>query len=47
MAASVAQVFKAQDAKTETVETSNGGKVTVATSSSSAGWRSRPTSCPR
>jgi anti-sigma-K factor RskA len=32
MAASVAQVFKAQDAKTETVDTSNGGKVTVATS---------------
>ena len=32
MAASVAQVFKAQDAKTETVDTSNGGKLTVATS---------------
>jgi anti-sigma-K factor RskA len=32
MAASVSQVFKAQDAKTATVDTSNGGKVTVATS---------------
>lgn len=32
MAASVAQVFRAKDAKTETVDTSNGGKVTVATS---------------
>jgi anti-sigma-K factor RskA len=32
MAESVSQVFDAKDAKTETVDTSNGGKITVATS---------------
>ncbi len=32
MAESVAQVFDAEDAKTQTVDTSNGGEITVATS---------------